>query len=1003
MEHPTSSRFTSSLTAMNCLLVAGLSTLIGWFPEVRADSPASIDDRFRSVVTPFLEDYCLSCHDKAGKKGNLDLTVFPNPESVAADLAHWELVLDNLEQKTMPPEKSKAQPGEDERRQVVEWIRAIRKREATRHAGDPGLVSARRLSNAEYDHTIRDLTGVDLRPTKEFPVDPANRAGFDNSAESLTMSPALVKKYLEAARSISEHLVFNPDGLAFAEHPMIADTDRDKYCTRQIIEFYKKQRLDYADFFEAAWRYRYREQLGRPTIRLAEIAKDSHLSPGYLTLIWTTLTTQGESVGPIAAIQSLWNDLPKPGPEPEMMKTVRAGCEGMRDFVIELRKWLVPKIPNLTLKGADTGAQPLVLWKDRQFVANRRRYSGGLEALMASPLKSGTSTARDLATPPQISDISRYEPDYRRFCSIFPDAFLVSERARMFLTNENDDKLNVGRFLSAGFHNQMGYFRDDQPLYDLILDDVGRRQLDKLWLAFNCVTGAPIRQHSGFIWNEKSEPPAFMGSPEFDFSRAEDKNASSEPMMMRLAAAYLEKARKVKANATILKAIEDHFRISNANIRLVEKTRLAAEPGHVAALQDFAERAFRRPLTRAERDEIPAFYRSLRDREALSHEDAIRDTLVIILLSPNFCYRVDLPGDGGGTSIQRLSDYDLASRLSYFLWSSMPDQELLSHAAAGDLHKPEVLVGQARRMLRDERVRGMATEFAGNWLDFRRFEELNSVDRARFPSFNDQLRQAMFEEPLRFFIDVARNDRPVFEFLEGNHTFVNAALAKHYEIPVSKFGPDGWARVDDARNYGRGGLLPMAVFLTKNSPGLRTSPVKRGYWVVRRLLGENIPAPPPNVPQLPADEAKLGDLTLRETLARHRADKSCASCHERFDSLGVAYEGYGPIGERRKLDFGGKPVDTRASFPGGDEGSGFEGLRAYVDAHRKDDFIDNLNRKLLAYALGRTLIPSDDEILVTMKARLKADGGRFGSLIETIITSPQFLNRRVEAQKKREG
>jgi hypothetical protein len=209
--------------------------------------------------------------------------------------------------------------------------------------------------------------------------------------------------------------------------------------------------------------------------------------------------------------------------------------------------------------------------------------------------------------------------------------------------------------------------------------------------------------------------------------------------------------------------------------------------------------------------------------------------------------------------------------------------------------------------------------------------------------------------------------------------------------------------VEDARLYGRGGLLPMAVFLTKNAPGLRTSPVKRGYWVVRRLLGEKIPAPPAQVPELPADEAKLGDLTLREVLVRHRADRSCAGCHERFDAIGLTFEGYGPVGERRTTDLGGRPVDTRATLPGGAEGDGVEGLRAYLRDRRQDEFVDNLCRKLLAYALGRTLLPSDDELVEEMRRKLAANGYRFGTLIEAIVTSPQFLNKRGDGEPTKRG
>jgi hypothetical protein len=187
----------------------------------------------------------------------------------------------------------------------------------------------------------------------------------------------------------------------------------------------------------------------------------------------------------------------------------------------------------------------------------------------------------------------------------------------------------------------------------------------------------------------------------------------------------------------------------------------------------------------------------------------------------------------------------------------------------------------------------------------------------------------------------------------------------------------------------------MAVFLTKNAPGLRTSPVKRGYWVVRRLLGETIPPPPPTVPELPRDEANLGQLTLAQLLARHRADKACAGCHRRFDAVGLVFEDFGPVGERRAKDLSGHPVQTSAVFPDGAERNGVDGLRDYVRAKRQDDFIDNYSKKLLSYALGRTLLLSDKKTLASMKTRLTNDGYKFGGMVEVIFTSPQFLNVRV--------
>jgi hypothetical protein len=476
--------------------------------------------------------------------------------------------------------------------------------------------------------------------------------------------------------------------------------------------------------------------------------------------------------------------------------------------------------------------------------------------------------------------------------------------------------------------------------------------------------------------------------------RPSDKDVGATAIIFGLREAYLKRA-EPSNNPVAMEAIKEHFARVNQTLRAVEQMHADAEPKHLEALVRFAERAYRKPPTPAEREDVLAYYRKLREG-GLSHEDAIRDSIVRVLLSPRFCYRIDLVEANAKTGPARpLPPYALASRLSYFLWSSMPDDELMAQAVSGDLARPEMIAAEARRMLKDPRARGLAVEFGGNWLDFRRFEENNTVDRDRFPSFTNELREAMFEEPVRFLDEVIRNGRPVLDLLYGKYTFVNPVLAKHYGMPEVKGGNDHWVRVDDADQYGRGGLLPMAVFLTQNAPGLRTSPVKRGYWVVKRVLGETIPPPPATVPELPRDEAAT-DLPVRDLLVKHRENASCAACHARFDSFGLAFEGYGPVGERRSHDLAGRPVDAHAVFPGGSEGTGTEGVQAYVRAHRQGDFTDNLSRKLLAYALGRSLMLSDDLEVARMKQELAANEYRFSALVEEIVTSPQFLNRRAQ-------
>jgi hypothetical protein len=853
------------------------------------------------------------------------------------------------------------------------------------------------LSNAEYDYTIRDLTGVDIRPTKEFPVDPANQAGFDNSGESLAMSPALVKKYLDAARVVADHILFLPGGFSFASYPVVTDQDRDKYGVNRIVDFYKRQPLDYADYFLAAWRYHHRADLRRPRMTLADAAAEAKVSPTYLNKVWAMLTAPGEDVGPIAALHARWRSLPPPADHKEP-HGLRPAVVWMRDLIVGLRPRVAMSFDNLPARGIAAGSQSLVLWKDRQYADHRTTYRGNALQL---DLSAYAQTDPLLLIPDTDEARARYEASFVRFCGLFPDLFYVSERGRMFLTNPREIASDAQghRLLSAGFHSQMGYFRDDRPLYELVLDATQQRQLDGLWKELDFVTHAPVRQFKQFIWFERAEPPSFMATAQFNTFRSEDDDVTSETKMAQLAGVYLAKAREI-TNDVALEVVRDYFDRMNANVRAFDQARTAAEPSHLDALIAFAGRAYRRPMTKTEADDLLTFYQSLRDQH-LSHEEAIRDAVVSVLMSPHFSYRVDPPSpeqNGGRASagqapnVAPLSDYALANRLSYFLWSSMPDEELMKHAAAGDLQKPDVLAAQARRMMQHGHVRHLATEFAGNWLDIRRFEEHNAVDRERFPSFTSELREAMFEEPIRFVQNVVQRDGSVLDFLYGNYTFVNPVLARHYGMPEPAEGT--WARVDEAQKYARGGLLPMSVFLTKNAPGLRTSPVKRGYWIVHRLLGEYIPAPPPNVPVLPTDETKLGDLTLRETLAQHRANPACASCHAKFDSFGLAFEGYGPVGETRDLDLAGRRVETGATFPDGSSGSGLEGLRVFMRARGQGQFVDNLCRELLVYALGRSLLRSDEPLLLDMRKHLSTGGYKFGLLVQDIVTSRQFLTKR---------
>ena len=955
--------------------------------------PLALRRAFATTVKPFVEKHCRNCHGTERQEAKLDLSPYRTIESVIAGHRIWEIVLERLEAGEMPPADAARIPSAKQRAAVVNWIRAVRSFAAEQNAGDPGVVLARRLSNAEYNNSIRDVTGIDIRPTRSFPVDPANEAGFDNSGESLAMSPALLNKYLAAAREVANHVVMTPTGLVFAPHPVVTDTDRDKYCVKRIVEFYRRQPTDLADYFFLCWQQSQQRANADVPAALTSLAKEFELSPKYAAMVWSLLQ-EADARGPTAKLQAMFQQIP-----PNDEGQARAACRQMRDYARQVRATLAPTFPNLYVAGSHKGSQPFVLWKNRQYASHRRtldRDALGVaekapEELPAELILADAAEEREL----QLASLTK-------FCETIPDRFYVAERGRDYLDVPRE-KQEKGRLLSAGFHSMMGYFRDDVPLCDLILTDDAREELDRLWRELNYVASAPQRQYAGFLWFERTDS-RYMRDPEFDFARAEDKSAITESMIRKLAEVYLDKARRSGGSSTVVQAIEYFFDDMNQQIRSIEDLRTPAETRHRDALAGLAERAWRRRLRSDEKEELQAFYERLWNDEHLPHEAAMRDGIVSIFMSPHFLMRVDL--GSSGTGYRELTPVELASRLSYFLWASTPDETQLRWAeamAAGKIDK-QIVGTQAEEMLHDGRVRGLATEFAANWLGVRRFEEHNSVDRQRFPQFDDPLRKAMFEEPVRFFVDLVEHDRSVLDLLYGDYTWVNAVLAKHYGVSDREFRDgDDWQRLENATRVGRGGLLPMSVFLTKNAPGLRTSPVKRGYWVVRRLLGERIPPPPPNVPELPADESKLGDLTLREMLARHRDNPSCAGCHDRFDAIGLAFEGYGPIGERREQDLGGRPVEVTAKFPGGKEGRGFQGLLDYVREHRQEEFVDNLCRKLLSFGLGRTLVLSDEPLIAKMKSELVDADYRFSSLVRSIVTSRQFLTKRGDAQLVKES
>jgi mono/diheme cytochrome c family protein len=403
-------------------------------------------------------------------------------------------------------------------------------------------------------------------------------------------------------------------------------------------------------------------------------------------------------------------------------------------------------------------------------------------------------------------------------------------------------------------------------------------------------------------------------------------------------------------------------------------------------ISTLARRAYRQPASAADMNRLMEFYKAGR-REG-SFDTGIQRALYRILASPKFVVRVepDPPGVPAGTAL-RIGDYDLASRLSFFLWSSIPDDQLLELAARGRLHDRAVLAQQVRRMLADPRSSSLVSNFAGQWLQLRNLK--NAVpDNDLFPEFDDNLRQSLARETELLFESIMREDRSVLDLLTADYTFVNERLAKHYQIPFV-YGSQ-FRRVpvsDEARK----GILGHGSILTITSNPNRTSPVVRGKWVLSTLLGAPPPAPPANVPPLKENSERTKPLTMREAMEEHRQNAVCASCHKTMDPLGFALENFDAVGVWRNTEAGG-PIDASGVFIDGSRLNGVVSLRRAV-LDRPNVFVGTMAEKLLTYGLGRGLGPDDMPAVRQIVRESAQDNYRFASVITAIVTSTPFEMR----------
>lgn len=986
------------------------------------------------TVEPLLAAKCYQCHGGEKTKGGIDLKVLSADPKLAQEHELWHRVLDTVETGEMPPPKSEPLAPE-EATALVTWIDQALFQLAQQNSGDPGPVTMRRLTNAEYDRTIRDLTGHDYGLAKEFQTDGGGGEGFDNTGDVLFMSPSALDKYFNAARTLADHATFLPgSGPQFHQHRIgLRGPEQVKAQVEQGLYVWYQQKaaphlpgdtddMREGDYMLACWKHKHHQT------PLDVLAKEAGLKLPFLQNWWNLVNATEPKSRFLDLVRVPWRELP--ASDAAKPKEVPAAVtERIARIEADLLSWNNPNKPgsgvqrrqqdsdgirpypmDANVKGSsqvhlcfgdvadgNTGDIALVTRIDVKLEKGGVNYYDWLQKRLGE-LK--TQTAANPA-PANLEALKKELASLESTRALFgkhplpdrtidakvlgvaaprvitlplpPGAVSVRAETKLDLENPGIEQATIQWTMTTGQPRDMSQVIPGVLTIWKVRTEASKRTMGE----FNVMKSAFPDMFERRL--EEVARNLYRGTPGYTVYYFSDDQLGQ----------ILGEQDKNR-----LGAMKKDWRLV-APRQLNKEQAADYDNAMIWHLHHFATKAWRRPLDGTEKNQLAAKYHEVL-KQGLDRESAGRECLVRILVSPHFLFKAEtLPAttltDAPAGGDLPLSSWEIASRLSYFLWASLPDWELRQRAEDGSIRRPEVLAAQAKRLLKDPRSGALAEEFAGQWLKFNSFEEHAGVDTVKYPEMTPELRADMKREVVEYFTHLFREDRRVMDIVTGKTSFLNERLAKHYGIP-GVTGP-GFREVPVVEHQ-RGGLLGMGAILTKTSRPYRTSPVLRGEYLYAVVLGHSSPPPPPDVPELQTDTTK--PASLREALAKHREDQSCSVCHDRIDPLGFALESYDPIGRLRLTDEAGGAIDNTGSLRDGTELKGMDGLRAYLAA-QDDPFLGNFSRKLLGYALGRSVLPSDHALLETMKDSIRKNDGKVSAAVTAIVTSRQFLNRRAEA------
>lgn len=988
-------------------------------------------------IEPQLRATCYECHAGAEPEGGVDLAARTAAPEIGRHFELWQRVLEVVERGDMPPPTSTPLPPAASR-EIVAFLTSALDAEAAKNAGDPGIVTMRRLTNGEYDRTLLALTGQDYGLASGFDADGGGGEGFSNVGDLLFVSPASLDKYFTAARHVADHATVMPGtGIVFHEHRVgLRGFEQVKAHAEQALYVWYQQKaaphlpgdfddLRQTDYLQACWKHRH---IQTP---LEALAQADGLNLAFLQNWWRLVTSTDPPSRFLDLVRGGWQALP--GPDPGAPHAVPPAVHTAIDaLAADLRSWNNPKKPgsgvqrrqqdadgirpypmDLRVQGHDrvhlcfgdlgdgnAGDVALVTKIDLKLAEGSTDYFtwlerriGELRAMVPQTADGSPSAAAAAEQAGRLAELEAVhalfgrhpQPDRTvepRILAVAaprvvtlplpPDAVSIKADARLDLEQPHAAEATIQWYATVEAPRDVTRIIPGVLTIWKVQTEAARRTMRDFQVMRTAFPDMFERRLEEVARNLYRTTPGWT------------VYAYSDEQLGELLG---------PEDRAVLAAMKTDWRLSSPR-QLNAKQETEFDAAMLGHLLQFASHAWRRPLQEAEQEDLAVLYRDGRAR-GLDRESAIREGLVRVLVSPHFIFKAEtLPAAPETTAASSadlpLSDWELASRLSYFLWSSLPDPPLRSAAQAGRLRQPEVLATEARRMLADDRVSALAEDFAGQWLQFAAFDRHEGVDREHYPEMTPAIRLAMKQEAVAFFSTLFREDRRVADIITGRTTFLNEPLAAFYGIA----GVTGAAfREVDVSDSRRGGILGMGAMLTTTSRPDRTSPVLRGNYLFTIILGNRSPPPPPNVPELAPG---LKPASLREALLRHREDAACSVCHDRIDPLGFALESFDPVGRWRATAEDGSPIDDLGELRDGTPLTGIAGLREYL-ARNELEFTRTFSRKLLGYALGRSLLPTDRELIDTMVDAIRAADGSVSAAVVAVVSSRQFRHRRHES------